>query len=270
MRVLGPVDVVGAVRPFRRAWTLELVVYLALHPAGTSHETWSTALWPDRLPAPPTLHSTVSAARRALGRGRSGIDHLPHGHGRIRLAETVTSDWCRFRRLAASGRPAERRDALALVRGRPFEGLRSPDWTVLEGFSAEIEDAVGRLAAELAEEELDRHRPRVATATARRGLRASPYDERLYRALMRAADQEGHPGGVLSVLSELAAVLGAEPGGLPVPVEGGVWGHLVRAVHPATAELARSLLGCRGRGGKVVADERGRRAGAIGGRLPTL
>ena len=77
VNVLGPVEVRGATREFTRAWAKELVVYLAMHPDGASNEAWATALWPDRLMAPSSLHSTASVARRALGQGPGGIDHLP-------------------------------------------------------------------------------------------------------------------------------------------------------------------------------------------------
>ena len=50
--VLGPVEVVGAARPFTRAWSLELVVYLAMHPGGATSDQWSTHLWPNRSMAP--------------------------------------------------------------------------------------------------------------------------------------------------------------------------------------------------------------------------
>ena len=45
-------------------------------------------------------------------------------------------------------------------------------------------------------------------APARRGLLASPFDERLYRLLLRAADAEGNPAGVESVMTELLRLLG--------------------------------------------------------------
>ncbi|HEX3946250.1 MAG TPA: bacterial transcriptional activator domain-containing protein, partial [Acidimicrobiales bacterium] len=181
VRVLGPVEAVGAAGPFLRAGALDLVVYLAMHPRGATTERWSTALWPERLPAGPTLHSTVSSARRSLGRSTAGTDHLPRQRGPLRLAPTAGSDWARFRRLADGGDPGGWRAGLSLVRGRPFEDLRCADWTVLEGHAAAIEDGVVRLAGRLAEHELRRGDGAAAEQVVRLGLRASPYDERLYR-----------------------------------------------------------------------------------------
>jgi DNA-binding SARP family transcriptional activator len=240
VRVLGPVDVRGAARPFQRAWTLDLVVYLALHPLGATNEAWATALWPDRLMAAPTLHSTVSAARRSLGRSRRGRDHLPRRHGRLQLAPTVTSDWCHLREAVATSDAAAWRSALSLVRGRPFDGLRSPDWTVLEGFAAEVEEGIVQLAIRLAERHLEAGDGGAAALAARRGLRASPYDERLYRVLLRAADLQGNPAGVESTMSELVRLVAGGEGGRPAVGPLSI-PDATEYVHPDTAVLYRSL-----------------------------
>lgn len=233
MAVLGPTEVRGLAASFSRAAALELTVYLALHPAGVANDAWATALWPDRRMAPATLHSTASAARRALGRSASGREHLPRSHGRLELARSVTTDWRRFGVLAASDDPDDWDEAIDLVRGRPFEGLRNAEWTVLEGIAADIEERVAGLACRLADARLRRGRPALAAAAARRGLAASPYDERLYRRLLRCADLEGNPAGVERVMGELLANLGW-PGCAPGAFD-------LAAVHPKTAAVYRSL-----------------------------
>ncbi len=232
--VLGPVVVRGACRPLRRSRTTELVAYLALHPHGASTDVWATALWPDRLVAPATLHSTCSVARRALGRSATGRDHLPKSRGRLRLRPTVGTDWARFTRLAASPQLPEWSRALDLVRGRPFDDLAA-DWPVLEGFVAEMEEAVVDVALRVAAHHLSGARPaaaRLAARAARRGLRASPFDERLYRVLLEAADRQGHPAGVESVMGELQRLLGPADS----PACGGC-----ALVHPQTAALYHAL-----------------------------
>jgi DNA-binding SARP family transcriptional activator len=243
VRVLGPVDVDGAVRPFTRAWTLDLVVYLALHPRGASADSWATALWPDWLPAAPTRHSTVSAARRALGRASDGSDHLPHSRGPLRLGPSVDTDWERFCALAAGqrgpGGPQGWQSALDLVRGRPFEGLRSYDWTVLEGVVTAVEDAIVELAVRLAGHYLSVGDGRAAELASRRGLRASPFDERLYRTLLLAADAQGNPGGVEAAMAQLLRLVAGGPSphsALSRPNPGDL-----ELVHPETASLYRSL-----------------------------
>ncbi len=226
--VLGPVEIRGAAREFTRAWARELVVYLALHPDGASNDVWATALWPERVMAPSSLHSTASVARRSLGKAQDGSDHLPRSHGRLALGPSVGTDWDRFVALAGQDDPRAWGEALGLVRGRPFDGLRSTDWSVLDGTAPAIESAVVDLSGRLAGACLRSGDPRGAEWAARRGLVVSPYDERLYRMLLRSADAAGNPGGVESVMAELVRVVADEI----EPLE---------SVHPSTLELYRSL-----------------------------
>jgi DNA-binding SARP family transcriptional activator len=205
-----------------------LVVYLAMHPSGVSNEAWATALWPDRLMAPSSLHSTASVARRSLGQSAEGGDHLHRGHGRLALARTVGTDWDQFVALAGTDRPEQWRRALALVRGGPFEGLRSSDWPILEGIAPAIEAAVVDLSGRLAETYLRQGNAQGAEWAARRGLVVSPYDERLYRMLMRAADAGGNPAGVDAVMAELLKLVAEDI----EPFD---------AVHPSTMDLYRQL-----------------------------
>jgi len=237
--ILGPVEVRGAAGPFARAFALDLVVYLSVHDRGVANEAWATALWPDRAMAPATLHSTASVARRSLGRSASGHDHLPRCRGRLSLARSVTTDWRRLQRDARRDDPDSWWRGLEAVRGRPFDGLRSADWVVLEGIGAAVEEDVVRLAIKVAEHHLGRGEGARAARAARLGLLSSPFDERLYRLLLRAADAEGNPSGVESAMAELVVVAGGAPAGAGVPR------HLAAAhmavVHPETAHLYRSL-----------------------------
>jgi DNA-binding SARP family transcriptional activator len=217
---LGPVEIRGAVRPFCRSAAKELVVYLAFHRQGVRNDVWGSALWTDRCIAPSTLHSTASVARRALGQSRDGTDHLPRAGRRLRLAETVGTDVDRFTEVVANPDPAGWGEALALVRGRPFEGLYLADWAVLDGTQAHLESMVVDAALRVAEHLLRRGRGEEAEWAIRRGLRASPYDERLYRALLWAAEVMGNRVGMRSTMAELRtlaadgamAVRDAKPG----------------------------------------------------------
>jgi DNA-binding SARP family transcriptional activator len=228
VRVLGPVEIVGHSRAFTRAWSIELIVYLAMHRNGASSEQWATALWPDRIMAAASLHSTASAARRSLGVSSSGEDHLPRSHGRLSLGPSVRSDWDQFVELSREQEPDSWRRALELIRGRPFEGLRAPDWVLLEGVSANVEALVVDVASRYAEHCLTVGATADAEWSARQGLRVSSYDERLYRILLRAADAAGNPAGVESVMAELVRLVAddVEP---------------YDAVHPETLELYRAL-----------------------------
>ncbi len=226
--VLGSIEIRGAARDFTRAWAKELVVYLALHPNGASNDAWATALWPDRLMAPSSLHSTASVARRSLGRSSDGQDHLPRSHGRLALSNTVGTDWDRFVLHADSNDTGRWQGALELVRGRPLDGLRSSDWPILEGIGPAIEAAIVDLSGRLAGWCLSEGDSLTAEWAARKGLLASPYDERLYRMLMRAADLAGNPAGVEAAMSELITLVAddIEP---------------LDSVHPSTMDLYRTL-----------------------------
>ena len=228
VRVLGPVEITGAARMFTRAWAIELIVYLAVHPGGVSNEQWATALWPDKAMAPASLHSTASAARRSLGTSASGEDHLPRSRGRLALGPGVRTDWDAFVELSQSSRPDDWRQALMQIAGRPFDGLRSPDWVVLEGILATVEAGIVDLACRYARHCLKAFDAPGAEWSARQGLRVSPYDERLYRVLMNAADVAGNPAGVESVMAELVHLVAddVEP---------------FDAVHPETLALYRQL-----------------------------
>ena len=239
-------------RPFRRAWTLELVVYLALHPRGVTSDVWATALWPDRLMAASTLHSTVSAARRSLGRSRSGRDHLPHRPRRppavaLRHHRLVPPDGAR-RRPGSGG-------LVACPLAGPRPALRrapSPDWTVLEGVAATVEEGVVQLAIRLAEHHLGRGDGCSAARAARRALLASPYDERLYRLLLRAADLQGNPAGVEAAMGELLHLVAG--GGHRGRSGRRSVGDAAAYVHPETVALYRALSRRPGRraAGEVV------------------
>jgi DNA-binding SARP family transcriptional activator len=227
--VLGPVRFRGAPAGFeRRPKLTELVVYLAMHPDGATTDAWATALWPDRRMPLSTVSNRLSETRLALGVAGDGFAHLRKRGGRYHLGPEVTTDWAHFARLAASDDPAAWREALSLLRGRPFEGLREAQWTLLEGVVPAIESAIVEVACRVAEHLLSSRDPEGAEWAARRAMLACPWDERLYRLVMRAADAAGNRAGVDAALRQLACVL--ELGD-----------EALAGVHPETASLYRSL-----------------------------
>ncbi len=159
----------------------------------------------------------------------------PAHHRRYRLAETVGLDWARFQALARAGHDPDAtgalRQALELVRGTPLEPptARGYEWAVVH--RTEMETAVAEAAERLGQRCLDAGDPEQANWAARRGLAASPYDERLYRLLMRAADAAGNPAGVQAVWQELLAVLGAD------------LDYVDQDLHPDTVALYATLRG---------------------------
>jgi DNA-binding SARP family transcriptional activator len=239
--VLGPVEIRGAAHPFCRAASRELVVYLAFHRQGARSDAWSTALWTERRIAPSTLHSTASVARQALGRSQAGTEHLPRGGQTLRLADTVGSDVERFALAAADPDPERWMDALALVRGRPFEGLHLADWSILEGTQAQLEKMVADTSLRTAELALERRHGEEAEWAIRRGLRVSPYDERLYRGLLMAREMMGNRAGMRSVMEEIIC-LASDGVGRFTRVEPGTVERIAQPfVHPTTVALFREL-----------------------------
>jgi DNA-binding SARP family transcriptional activator len=233
--VLGPVAVRGAPKAFHRAAARELVVYLAFHPDGVRHGEWALALWPDRPVSLSTVHSTASDARRALGRAPDGLARLPCG-SRLSLHPSVTTDVDRFVALAESGAFVE---AVRLVRGPLFGGLRRADWAVLEGTLARIESQVMQAVLRGTNNLLRRRRAAQAEWMVRRGLLVNPYDERLYRVLLRALAAQGNRVGLRAAMAQLLVVARDAPA---PPVRG--WdGDGFEPLHPETTTLYRELLG---------------------------
>jgi DNA-binding SARP family transcriptional activator len=232
---LGPVTVRGAPQPFHRAAARELVVYLAFHREGVRHDEWACALWPDRPVSSSTVYSTASDARRALGRARDGAARLPSGP-RLRLDRSVRTDVDRFASLAGSGQWIE---ALRLVRGPLFGGLRRSDWAVLDGTLVRVEASVVHAVLQGAAAFLSSGRATEAEWLVRRGLVVSPYDERLYRVLLRALAAQGNRLGLRAAMAQLL-VMSGDP---PVPRQPGGWeGAAWEPRHPETSALYRELL----------------------------
>ena len=225
--VLGPVQIHGAALPFGRSAARELVVYLALHRQGARNDTWAEALWPTRPVSPSTVHSTAS----------DGVEHLPRGGRLLRLGDSVGTDVERFAALASGSDPRGWRDALGLVRGAPFDGLRLSDWTIFDGTHAQLESMVVLTALKGAGHALEQGDGAEAEWMIRQALPVSPYDERLYRVLLRAAEVQGNRVRLRSTLTELLSMVAESEdssggGGTP---------HPSSTVHPRTRGLYLAL-----------------------------
>jgi DNA-binding SARP family transcriptional activator len=200
--VLGPVEVRGGGHRFHRSAALELVVYLAFHRRGVRNTEWPLAIWPDRAVAQATVHSTVSDARRALGRGADGADLLSRGP-LLYLGRGVTTDVDRLVALASSDDPSVLSQALSLVRGPLFAGLRRSDWAVVEGIQAAIESMIVETALRAAESHLGHRQVPDAERVTRTALTVCPYDERLYRLLLQVTAARGNRVGLRRTMAEL-------------------------------------------------------------------
>jgi DNA-binding SARP family transcriptional activator len=233
--VLGPVSVRGTMQPFHRAASLDLVVYLAFHRRRVSHADWASALWPDRPVSAATVHSTASDARRALGRSAGGALLLPRGT-RLLLHHSVTTDVDRFSELLRRGDLDSLLAAFRLVRGPVFTGLRRLDWTVFEGTRAGVEAMVADAALVGADALVGGARAAAAEWVVRRGLLVSPFDERLYRALLRVTAARANRVGLRAAMEDLLTLAGAEPAARPALAT------RLSCLDPETAALYRGLL----------------------------
>ncbi len=234
VRVLGSVSVEGAAEPVTGK-ALELVAYLACHPAGVGDDRLQTALWPERVPARGTFNNLMSLARRQLGTDAQGEPYLPHAtERRYRLAALVGCDLHRFEALAdeagkLSGGEARKLlvSALGMVVGRPFDEVLGYEWAHRDGLVAAAERRIVSTAHRLAKDALAVGELELAEWAACQGLRAAPGDEVLFRDRMLAAHAAGNTTAVESVMDELRAHLDGED-----PLD---------ALHPDTVELHHRL-----------------------------
>ena len=207
VRVLGPLDLDGPIAHLTPQLR-DIVLYLALHRRGVSLDEMATALWPEQLRSEKTLRNRMHEVRRAIG-GRVSL-----GPGWA-FDETVTTDWAKFQ-VWAKGSLEDRRQALDLVRGQPLRDVKG-DWASLEGFEAEMEASVVDLALEVSEKLLAEGDPTGTMVAARAGLRACPWEERLYQLAMRSAADRGAIGEVKTLYAELRALLDVEEDSEPDP-----------------------------------------------------
>lgn len=197
--VLGTVEVTGCPELLTKRKLVELLCLLAVNKERpVSTEQLRTALWsgdsgPDG--SPKTLRNLVSMLRDAVG------DEIfpPAERGRGYLAGPgLTCDLVRFESLAVSARGLADRDAvplldeaLALVRGVPFQGTEPGTYAWAGALIAEIEVAVVAVAIRLATIRLEGGEPHKARSAATRGLVGVPYDLSLWTMVLEAGRRLG-------------------------------------------------------------------------------
>ena len=213
VKVLGPVELAGEVDTDDRPGhdkACELLVYLALNLEGAEPDALVAALWPGDPVDRERLRPVVALARETMGKAPDGTAYLFFDrHGRYRLHPTVRLDWSRFWTLTRHAQPGIAgipvlHNALAMVRGMPFEGvpLRAYGWAET-GHRPIIEATIVDAAEDLARRYLEAADPAGAAWAVRKGLAVSPYDERLYRLLLLAAALAGDSSMVDSAIHEL-------------------------------------------------------------------
>jgi DNA-binding SARP family transcriptional activator len=209
VRVLGPVEVIGWTQRPDRAVVTELACYLALHQDRViPGEELRVALWPDaaREMSGKSLRTYMSLLRKALG-----PENVPVGSGSgYRVGDGVSTDWLRFRELTGAGATAAQlREALELVRGRPFAGVPSTSfgWVFSELLVSEIEVGVIDAARRLAEELSGNGDLTGASWAVRQGLLAVPTDYRLWELQLAIGGRQGR-GELARARRDAEAALG--------------------------------------------------------------
>jgi DNA-binding SARP family transcriptional activator len=202
--VLGPIEVHSDHPDQPRLQALEMLVYLSLHRQPVTLEAMSEAIWPDRGYQERTVQNRIGDLRRYLG-----DNHLLKVSGnRWRLTDLVTSDWQRFKTLAG-GNPEQQTRALALVRGIPFTHTKR-DWMYLDGTFAETEASIVDLALLVGQRALKTGHYDTARDAAHAGLRACPFDERLYRLGIESAAARDATAEIRQLTNQLNWVMDTE------------------------------------------------------------
>jgi DNA-binding SARP family transcriptional activator len=191
---------------------------------------------PDHPKPSDSLRQLIVRTRRQLGRapdGREWIEHL--GAGQYALHPDAKFDWADFEELGERGigdrDPACLRQAMTLIRGKPFTGCYHwwLDLAFTETVRAQIVDAAGLLA----ELELTAGDPSASARAARTGLAGDVAAEQLWRALMRAEHAAGNLAGVREAWSRcLDTMTDIAADGEPHPDTAALYQQLISGAPP--------------------------------------
>jgi DNA-binding SARP family transcriptional activator len=215
--VLGTFTVNGAPAALQPAQS-QLILALALNGRdGLSNAQLCYLLGadPDHPKPSDSLRQLIVRTRRQLGRapdGREWIEHL--GAGQYALHPDAKFDWADFEELSERGigdrDPACLRQAMTLIRGKPFTGCYH--WWLDLAFTETVRAQIVDAAELLAELELAAGDPSASARAARTGLAGDVAAEQLWRALMRAEHAAGNLAGVreawsrcLDTMTDIAA-----------------------------------------------------------------
>jgi DNA-binding SARP family transcriptional activator len=184
--LLGPAVIDGIRRP-RRATTIELLAYLALHREGALRDHLLEAMWPGEDPrrTRSRLWQSVSEARRLLG------DAFERDGDRYILDRTrVDVDIDALEGLVARLEHASPADAaplaeqaLRLWRGNPLEGT---DYAWADGDIRQLEATLSKLAVAAARVRLEARDAHGALGVAEQGLRFDDLNETFVRLAFEA------------------------------------------------------------------------------------
>jgi nucleoid-associated protein YgaU/DNA-binding SARP family transcriptional activator len=212
--VLGPIEVLdasGPVEPSKKSRLTELFAYLAFHP-GSDHSVIDAALWPGARTGPNTRNTAMSKLRRWLGTDENGVDYLPRHQAETgyQLGDQVRTDWDTWCSLLPAGpleaAPEQLERALRLVRGRPFDGVRTHRYAWAENLKQTMISAIVDASYELARKRLTEGRWRAAEQAIVVGLSLEPGMERLWRIRILAAHASGNQAAQKEAISRMLSV----------------------------------------------------------------
>ena len=178
-----------------------LATYLVCHDSHhLSADQIALGMWPLGRPRGDVSRKTVHNYLSGL-RGWIGAEHLPDAASAGGyLVEGIECDWATFQRLAreadrvdAESARALRTQALALVRGRPFEGLSGSgyDWVDEERLVAVMTKAIVDCATRLGNDLLGAGEFHGAQEAVEAGLRGAPNEYVLWELGARAISAQG-------------------------------------------------------------------------------
>ncbi|MBC9730561.1 bacterial transcriptional activator domain-containing protein, partial [Streptomyces sp. TRM68367] len=222
IQVLGPVTVTGIQASGHGPKLAQLAALVYFKP-GITGSTASEAMDPRSPWSKTTLQARISELRTRLGTDADNNLYLPRDRsGSYRFTPKVRCDWTRFSQLAERGLAkgptagtADLEAAIALVRGRPFDGI-DPVWAAarIQEMLVRITDVAHTLAT------WHRTAPRPTLDAARRavriGLDVDDSAELLYQDWMLIEDQAGNHDGVRSAFDTIQGInrrldVGMEP-----------------------------------------------------------
>ncbi|MBW8803418.1 MAG: hypothetical protein JF587_06105 [Catenulisporales bacterium] len=244
VRVLGDLEVTGAYGELdadRVGPVAEALTFLMLHRDGVHPRVLTSALFP-RGAANDVADQVLHRLGTWLGvapDGSANLVTLPDG--RLTVSASVRSDWEMFQNLRAladldpryqdpTNRDQLLGQALGLVRG-PLLAHRETGrygWLAYESVETEVPALVADTAVELCDLRLSLGNAEGAIDAVRSGMRGSPADEELWRALLRAT----HATGDQQRLREVVETVQKQTKAV----------HGERGLHPKTEALVDELF----------------------------
>ncbi|GAA1034268.1 MULTISPECIES: BTAD domain-containing putative transcriptional regulator [Amycolatopsis] len=206
-----PRDLIDVLAPRQR----EILVYLALHRDGCRRETLSAALWPDAPGERPynSFHATLSQLRRGLRRASNDdtLDIIVNQDSHYRLDQAIlTADLWRLQDAITASRQAPATEAVGasnrvteLYRGDLAEGITA-DWIdgPREALRRDVLDALSSLIRKIRTDH-----PEQALALLEQARNLDPYNEAIYRDLMRLQARLGQHDSIPRTLHLLTTSL---------------------------------------------------------------